>query len=118
MGVTLSHVLTLRSQLRLTIETKIVIIINLSTNLRLSRYLGQKALYGMKTAARAFHEYFADTLRDMGFLPSRADQDLWYIKSSDHSGYDYISTHIDDFLIAAKNPGKYMEQIQQKNKSS
>ena len=67
----------------------------------------KKAIYGTKTAAKAFHDVLSDCLRKMGFLPTRADQDVWYIKSSDYSGYDYITTHIDDFLIAAKNPGKY-----------
>ena len=48
----------------------------------------------------------------MGFTPSRADQDLWWRKYDDYEGYDYISTHVDDFLIAAKKPGKYIRQIE------
>jgi hypothetical protein len=37
----------------------------------------QQALYGLKTASRSFHEFFGDTLRRMGFVPTHADQDLW-----------------------------------------
>jgi len=72
----------------------------------------KSAIYGTKTAAKTFHDIFGDFLRRMGFLPTRSDQDLWYIKSGDYRGYDYITTHIDDFLIAAKDPPKYMSLIQ------
>ena len=73
----------------------------------------KRALYGLKTASRSFHEFFGDTLRRMGFLPTRADQDLWYRKADDHQGYDYIATHVDDIAIAAKRPAQYMDQIEQ-----
>ena len=73
----------------------------------------KKAIYGTRTAAKAFHDIFADCLRRMDFLPTRADQDLWYIKSKDYDGYDYITTHIDDFMIESKKPSKYMTTIQQ-----
>ena len=73
----------------------------------------QRALYGLKTASRSFHEFFGDTLRRMGFNPTRADQDLWYRKAEDHSGYDYIATHVDDIAIAAKRPAEYMNLIEQ-----
>jgi len=67
----------------------------------------KKAIYGTRTAAKAFHDIFADCLRRMDFLPTRADQYLWYIKSKDYNRYDYITTHIDDFMIASKKPSKY-----------
>jgi hypothetical protein len=73
----------------------------------------QRALYGLKTASRSFHEFFGDTLRRMGFTPTRADQDLWYRKSDDHDGYDYIATHVDDIAIAALRPAEYMYMIEQ-----
>ena len=72
----------------------------------------KRALYGLKTASRSFHEFFGDTLRHMGFTPTRADQDLWYRKAEDHAGYDYIATHVDDIAIAAKRPAEYMSQIE------
>ena len=72
-----------------------------------------KALYGLSTSSRAFHEFLGDTLRSLGFVPSRADQDLWYCKSQDHDGYDYLAVHVDDILIAAKQPAKYMNAIEQ-----
>ena len=71
-----------------------------------------KALYGLSTSPKAFHDFLGDKLRSMGFIPTRADQDLWYKKSSDQSGYDYIATHVDDIMIAAKRPGLYMDMIE------
>jgi Reverse transcriptase (RNA-dependent DNA polymerase) len=73
----------------------------------------QRAFYGLKTASRSFHEFFGDTLRRMGFVPTRADQDLWYRKADDHAGYDYIATHVDDIAIAATRPAEYMYMIKQ-----
>ena len=74
------------------------------------------ALYGLNTASRSFHEWFGDMLLCMGFTPSRADQDLWWIKSTDYDGYDYIATHVDDVICAAKDPTKYLAIIEQEFK--
>ena len=49
----------------------------------------------------------------MGFKASRADQDLWICKSNNHDGYDYVATHVNDILVAAKDPSKYMTIIEQ-----
>ena len=49
----------------------------------------------------------------MGFVPTRADQDLWYKRSEHYDGYDYIATHVDDLIIASKKPSDYMAQIEQ-----
>ena len=73
----------------------------------------KRALYGLKTASRLFHEFFGDCLRQMGLSPTRADQDLWYRKSPDYDGYNYIATHVDDIIIAAKRPIEYMAKIEQ-----
>ena len=73
----------------------------------------KRALYGLKTSSRVFNEFFGDLLRSMGFVLSRVDQDLWYRKSDDYEEYDYIATHIDDIIIAAKKPMDYMNVIEQ-----
>jgi hypothetical protein len=36
-----------------------------------------KALYGLRSSGLRWHERFADTLRDMGFIPSKTDSDVW-----------------------------------------
>ena len=50
---------------------------------------------------------------EMGFRPSRADQDLWIRRSDDHDAYDYIATWVDDIICVAKKPEKYMAIISQ-----
>jgi len=74
----------------------------------------KRALYGLKTASRSFHEFFGNCLLQPGFSPTRADPDLWYRKSDDYEGYNYIATHVDDIIIAAKRPAEYMSQIKQR----
>ena len=74
-------------------------------------------LYGLKMASNSFYRYFGDFLRDLVFTPSRADQDLWIIKSEDYEGYDYIATHVYDVIIEANNPFKYMHDIKIKFKA-
>ena len=36
-----------------------------------------KALYGLRSSGLRWHERFADTLKDMGFFPSKAEDDIW-----------------------------------------
>lgn len=72
----------------------------------------RKGLYGLKTSGNRWHAHFAQTLYGMGFIPTRFDPNVWLKKREDEKGYDYISTYVDDFLITAKNPWPYMEQLQ------
>ena len=71
-----------------------------------------KGLYGLKSSGNRWHANFAQTLYGMGFIPSRYDQDVWLRKREDESGYDYISTYVDDFMITAKDPWRFMTQLQ------
>ena len=72
----------------------------------------KRSLYGLKMASKSFHKYFGDFLRDLGFIPSRVDKDLWICKYDEYEEYDYIATHVDDVIISAKNPSKYMHEIE------
>lgn len=71
-----------------------------------------KALYGMKTSAEHWRAHFAETLSSLGFTSSHFDQDVWLRMHKDGSGYDYIVTHMDDFMITAKDPHAFMQSIQ------
>ncbi|MGH7955112.1 MAG: Ty1/Copia family ribonuclease HI, partial [Gloeomargaritales cyanobacterium] len=51
----------------------------------------------------------ADALRSLGFKPSLIDPNLWMMKIQ--SWYEYICTHIDDFLIASRTAKKIMKQL-------
>ncbi len=72
----------------------------------------KKALYGLKSSGNRWHAHFAKTLYNMGFEPTRYDNDVWIKPRSDESGYDYICTYVDDFLIIAKDAWQYMRELQ------
>jgi len=61
-----------------------------------------KGLYGLASSGARFHEHLSDTLRKMGFTPSKADSDLWLRDLGTH--YEYLGTYVDDLLIASKDP--------------
>ena len=61
-----------------------------------------KALYGLRSSGLRWHARFADTLRDMGFFISRADNDVWMRRNGDV--YEYIAVYVDDLAIVAKDP--------------
>ena len=48
----------------------------------------------------------------MGFKPSHFDHDVWLKNRKDDTGYDYICTYVDDFMIVVKDPLKYMMTLQ------
>ena len=49
----------------------------------------------------------------MRFSPSRADPDLWIKDSDDYNGYDFIGTHVDDLIVVASKPNRYISLIEQ-----
>ena len=73
----------------------------------------QRALYGLAGSSRAYMDFFADTLLNLGFKPSRVDPDLWMKPNKDGDGYDYIATHVDDLIIVGKTPQEYIALIEQ-----
>jgi hypothetical protein len=73
----------------------------------------KKSLYGLKSSGARWHAHFETTLHTLGFVPTRFDHDVWIKMRADNSGYDYISTYVDDFLITAKDPWEYMKKLQE-----
>ena len=73
-----------------------------------------KALYGLRTSGLRWHDKFADTLRSMGFTPSRADSDIWMRDADDY--YEYIAVYVDDLCIAAKSPADICQELKSKYK--
>jgi len=74
----------------------------------------EKALYGLRTSGARWHDRFADTLRDMGFVPSKAEPDVWMRRNGDV--YEYIAVYVDDLACAAKNPKEILETLMSKYK--
>ena len=72
----------------------------------------QKAQYGLKSSGKCWHDRLHDVLLSMGFLPSKAEDDIWMRDAGDH--YEYIAVYVDDLLIASKNPQAIIDQLQSK----
>ena len=68
-----------------------------------------KALYGLKSSGRRWHEKLYDTLRDMGFTPSKADSDVWM--RNVNGLYEYIAVYVDDLAIASKSPKEIIDAL-------
>ena len=72
----------------------------------------KRALYGLCSSAERFHAHLADTLRSFGFNQTRYDNDVCIRLDESGEQYEYICTHVDDFIIYSKNPQKVMDEIE------
>ena len=74
----------------------------------------KKSLYGLATSARRWNITLGDAIKDMGFKPTRADPDLWIKASKNGKKYEYLATYVDDIIIVAEDPMKYLETLKNK----
>ena len=63
-----------------------------------------KALYGLKSSGKRWTEVIHGILRDMKFLPSKADSCIWLRKAPNLRYYEYIAVYVDDLCIASESP--------------
>jgi hypothetical protein len=59
----------------------------------------KKALYGLRTSSERWYAHFADSLCGIGFKPTHYDKDVWIRLNVAGECYDYVCTHVDDFMI-------------------
>ena len=52
-------------------------------------FLIKKALYGLKSTGAAFRALLADTLHDLGYVPTKADPDVWLRQADKSDGFEY-----------------------------
>ena len=79
-----------------------------------SLFIIKKALYGLKSSGAAFRALCADTLRELGYLPSKADPDVWMrpaIKPDGFEYWEYVLCYVDDLLSLSHKPEETMEGI-------
>ena len=69
-----------------------------------------KALYGLKSSGRNWHDKLFDVLTDLGFFPSKAEPDIWMRNCGDH--YEYLAVYVDDLLIASRNPQAIIDSLE------
>ena len=58
-----------------------------------------------------YHKKFADTLRDMGYTPSKIN-DVWMKQNGDT--WEYIAVYVDDLVIVAKDATVVIKDLQGK----
>ena len=73
-----------------------------------------KAQYGLRSSGKRWHEKLHDILKDMGFTPSKSEEDIWMRPKGDH--YEYIAVYVDDLMIASKEPEAIIEALTGKHK--
>eukprot|EP00978_Attheya_sp_CCMP212_P022904 scaffold69213_cov34-Attheya_sp.AAC.3 len=73
------------------------------------RMIIDKGLYGLRTSGARFHEHLSAKLRTLGFVPSKADDDLWIRAQADH--YEFIATHVNDLLVFSRDPNPIIDKI-------
>ena len=73
-----------------------------------------RALYGLKSRGAAWRSHFANDLRDMGFVSTLADPDVWMrpaTKKNGHEHYEYILVYVDDLLTISENAAQITQQL-------
>lgn len=73
-----------------------------------------KALYGLKSSARAFWLFLAGHLCGLGFKPTRYNRDVWIRLRDEKFDYNYMCTYVDDFKVIAKDTEKLNNGIAKK----
>ena len=68
-----------------------------------------KALYGLKTSGARYHERSAEVLHGLGFVPSKADDDVWMKDCGDH--YEYVCVYVDDLLHAGRRGVGFFDDL-------
>ena len=75
----------------------------------------KKALYGLKCLGAAFRAHLAEKLHDIGFIPTRADPDLWHrlaVKLDGFEYYEYVLCYVEDLLAISHDAQKVLKSIQ------
>jgi hypothetical protein len=52
-------------------------------------FIVKKALYGLKSAGAAFRALLAETIYDLGYVPTKADPDVWLRPAVKVDGFEY-----------------------------
>jgi hypothetical protein len=71
-----------------------------------------KALYGLRTSGARWHEFFADTLMDMGLYPCKADPDVWMKDSGTH--YEFVCVYVDDLACIMAYPHLFFQELRRR----
>ena len=73
-----------------------------------------KALYGLKSSGKRWAEVIHGILRDMNFLPSKADPYIWLRKAPNLRCYEYIAVYVDTLWIGPESPSAILKIFKSK----
>jgi Reverse transcriptase (RNA-dependent DNA polymerase) len=76
----------------------------------------RKALYGLRSSGKRWHERFADCLRDEGFSPCKTEPDVWIRPNQKGTCYKMIAVYVDDLAIGMEEPEAFLEVLKVKYK--
>lgn len=71
-----------------------------------------KALYGLRSSGKRWHERFSEVLRNMGFFPSKADSDIWMRENN--GLYEYVAVYVDDLAFCVRDPSAFLKELEQR----
>ena len=72
------------------------------------------ALYGLKSSGAAFRAKLAGVLHDLGYMPTKADPDVWIktaVKPDGLEYYEIVLCYVDDVLAISDYPMKKIDGI-------
>ena len=72
----------------------------------------QKALYGLRSSSARWHEHLADCLSNEGWMPCRAEPDIWIRRQG--NTYEYIAVYVDDLTLAMEDPESFINVLKVK----
>jgi hypothetical protein len=78
-------------------------------------FLVKKALYGLKSAGAAFRALLAETLYNIGYVPTKADPDVWLRPAVKPNGFEYyevVLCYVDDVLSVSDDPHTTLQGLQ------
>ena len=76
-----------------------------------------KALYGLRSSGRSFRDFLSLNLRELGFISSKADPDLWMRGARKTNGdkiYEYVISYVDDLIFQGVDPKGFMDSLGQR----
>jgi hypothetical protein len=78
-------------------------------------FLVKKDLYGLKSAGAAFRALLAQTLYDIGYVPTKADPDVWLrpaVKADGFAYHEVVLRYVDDVLSVSAEPLSTLQGLQ------
>ena len=61
-----------------------------------------KALYGLKSSGKRWAERFYDNIKDVRFMPSKADPCIWMRENQKLKCYEYVATYVMTYALLRK----------------